>query len=641
MKEPNSDLDALLCVSPPSPILSASAMAASLTSGTIPIFLDETDGPELGDIPHSVDPDHSLLSQLLLLSLDQPKEGVPEELASVDSQNPESQERCTVQDSSSQNSFGTFGPLAAQRTSSWCPIDEAGDLIAYMQHEHEDSAAQGRGIATDLRLSENALGLAVDLLQQETPAPFVHYADDVTAFTGDHIGDTGDNALAIVQQTSPAHEERLYMRSALRSDRAGYDQSVQQQEDDFRLYSAQHAEKTSQTKRTFQGSQTFSFPTKHPQVRDEFSEHTNHSEAQSAVESADGHLEGPPLHHQLYSDTLPWLKDIAVDLLIDQEGFRSIQPVFKLTGYSPQARSLHPEGQDCDGGVVEFMPAHSKTYNFHYAPFDSPPILRRVMVNKQESRDYISRQALLSIKDNGVYTVRGVETATFSVPYAKEGSGSLYAHVDCKMRWKFDYLVGNRRLEKTGRFMDGEKTLTPLTFACSPLLLHPKQGKKVKLMHLVRKTVAAKLVAEKMELPARMRGPTGGTLSHGWQTHRRAQSHAPQEVHSSLNSESLSKGHHRDLPRHVEVPTNQRRVGRRRASSAGDRCRNPGSPLREDISTMQANTCNAPAGSNLVTGRHILPRSQLSEMIDSYSTGPPPPSTNGMTPLTPYRGNKF
>ncbi|KAG9222494.1 hypothetical protein CCMSSC00406_0002829 [Pleurotus cornucopiae] len=608
-------------------------MSVSLTSGTIPIFLDERDGPELGDIPHGVGPDHSILSQLFLLSIERPRDGLPEELASIDSHNPDHQEQCAVQDSSSQKSFGTFGPLAAQRTSSWCPIDEAGDLIAYMQNEQEDSADPNRGVDPDLRLSEDALGLAVDLIQQETPARFVHCATDAAAaFTGD----SGNGGLKIVDPTSPPQEGHLFTHGAPWSERTGHVQSTQQQDDDWQLYPTQPEDTAMPSKRTFKGSQTFSFPAKY---RDEASEHPNHSEAQSVVESTDDYPEGAPLHHQLYSDTLPWLKDIAVDLLIDQEGFRSVQPIFKLTGYSPQARSLHPEGQECDGGVVEFMPVHRKTYNFHYAPFDSPPILRRVMVNKQESRDYISRQALLSIKDNGVYTVRGVETATFSVPYAKEGSGSLYAHVDCKMRWKFEYLVANRRLEKTGRFLDGEKTLTPLTFACSPLLLHPKQGKKVRLMHLVRKTVAAKLVAEKMELPARMRGPAVGTVLHGdWQTHRRAQSHAPQESHTSLSSESSSKGHHRELPRHVEIATNQRRVGRRRASSAGERPRNPGSPLHEDISTMQQ---NPQTGSNLVTGRHILPRSQLSEMIDSYSPCSPPSAITGMTPLTPYRGNKF
>ncbi|KAF4573223.1 hypothetical protein EYR40_003694 [Pleurotus pulmonarius] len=627
MKESNSDLEELLCASLPSPILSASAMSVSLTSGTIPIFLDESDGPEPGDIPHGVGPDHSILSQLFLISIDRPKEGIPNEQASPRSQDLDQQEQCTVQDSSSQNSFGTFGPLAAQRTSSWCPIEEASELIAYMQNEHEDSADPNRSEDAETRLSEDALGSAVDLLQQDTPASFVH-ADDDTPFSGDS-GDS-DNAHKMVELRSPTHEEWSSMHSPPRSDRAGYVQSIHRQENDFRLYSTHH-ETTAQSKRTFKGRQAFSFPAKHPETREEVPS-TPETQASGSMNT---------LHHQLYPDTLPWLKDIAVDLLIDQEGFRSVQPIFKLTGYSPQARSLHPEGQDCDGGVVEFMPVHRKTYNFHYAPFDSPPILRRVMVNKQESRDHISRQALLNIKDNGVYTVRGVETATFSVPYAKEGSGSLYAHVDCKMRWKFEYLVANRRLEKTGRFLDGEKTLTPLTFACSPLLLHPKQGKKVKLMHLVRKTVAAKLVAEKMELPARMRGPTVGTLPHGdWQAHRRTQSHAPQESHFSLNSESLSEGHHSELPRHVEAAANQRRAGRRRASSAGERPHNS-SPLREGINAGKPSAHNASTGSNLVTGRHILPRSQLSEMIDSYSTCPPPPTTNGMTPLSPYRGNKF
>ncbi|KAK0208741.1 hypothetical protein DFS33DRAFT_1451622 [Desarmillaria ectypa] len=237
-------------------------------------------------------------------------------------------------------------------------------------------------------------------------------------------------------------------------------------------------------------------------------------------------------------ESLSWLKDVNIGLLIDQEGFRAVHPSFRFVGYSPHTRSLDPQGGVIEGGVAEFMPVKRQAFNFHYALFDGLPILRRVTVNGEEDRDYISRQATLSLKTNGVYTIRGSETSLHANHHG-DGPG---AH---KLRWKFDYMIDCRRQgEGSGRLLDGEKTLTPLTFSCSPLLLDLSQGKKIRLMHIVKKSVVTKLVAEKVEpTPSgRIPAPSSPTISSNpnigslkthpgisgvWNVHRRAQSQTP------------------------------------------------------------------------------------------------------------------
>ncbi|KAJ7181800.1 hypothetical protein C8R43DRAFT_828165, partial [Mycena crocata] len=189
---------------------------------------------------------------------------------------------------------------------------------------------------------------------------------------------------------------------------------------------------------------------------------------------------------------LLWLKDTVVELLVDQEGFRSVRPTFQLAAFPRQARGWDSP----DGGLALFRPVKRETFRFHYAPFDSLPILRRLTANDDESRDYISRQASLSLRSNGVYTVQGTESS--HLPHSGLESGAAKNSPDStKLRWKFDYVVDDR-LEQSGRIVDGEKTLTPLTFMCSPWLLHPSQARKMKLLHLVKKSVTTKLVAEKV-----------------------------------------------------------------------------------------------------------------------------------------------
>ena len=182
--------------------------------------------------------------------------------------------------------------------------------------------------------------------------------------------------------------------------------------------------------------------------------------------------------------------------MIDQEGFRMIKPVFKLAGYAPP-RTKESEAVSLAAHLVsataDFMPMQRKSFAFHYSELDTPPVLRRLLLNGDESRDYLSKQAYLTLKANGPYTVQGIEHVRSSPVFLVNEHSVL--------SWRFDYLVGDRRTE-AGRIIPGEKTFTPLCFSCSPALLLPTQGKKnTCYARAVKKSVAAKLTATKVEPP--------------------------------------------------------------------------------------------------------------------------------------------
>jgi hypothetical protein len=68
---------------------------------------------------------------------------------------------------------------------------------------------------------------------------------------------------------------------------------------------------------------------------------------------------------------------------------------------------------------------------------DSEPVLRRLTINGVQDRDYLSREAFLSVKSNGVYTVKGTEDRG-------------------RFEWKLEYLVEDRR-GSSGAVIQGEK----------------------------------------------------------------------------------------------------------------------------------------------------------------------------------------
>lgn len=192
---------------------------------------------------------------------------------------------------------------------------------------------------------------------------------------------------------------------------------------------------------------------------------------------------------------LSWLQSTTLEVLIDQEGFRMIKPVFRFAGYSRSTtteRDIVSHGVHLVSATVDFMPLQRKSFAFHHSALDTPPVLRRLMVNSDRSNDYLSRQAYLILKANGPYTVQGTEPVQSSHLLSTAGPSVL--------AWRFDYLVADRRTE-AGRIISGEKTLTPLSFTCSPALLQPAQAKRIRVVHVVKKGVAAKLTATKMEPP--------------------------------------------------------------------------------------------------------------------------------------------
>ena len=334
--------------------------------------------------------------------------------------------------------------------------------------------------------------------------------------------------------------------------------------------------------------------------------------------------------------SLAWLDATSfIELLIDQEGFRAVQARFKFTGYSNR-RSWHPYGNDLDN-MAQFRPISRQMFNFHYATLEALPVLRRVAVNGDEARDYITRQASLGLKYNGVYTVRGNEVPSLPGTF---GNGDT----PVKLRWKFEYFVDDRRFDAIGKkIVDGEKILTPLTFSCSPLLLHPFQGKRITMMHIVKKSVATRLVAEKMEPPSPSPAPKPISAhplakSSVWNMHRRTKSHVP----------SPTKDFDRQRKPGI-VPVSQdvdaRRmegsyggqIRRRRVSSAGEW----GRP-RPDVASPNPNDAQWRGSSPGYATRHIIPRSHLAHLLDLETenmplatVSPPPMDTSGFQPLKP------
>jgi len=255
---------------------------------------------------------------------------------------------------------------------------------------------------------------------------------------------------------------------------------------------------------------------------------------------------------------LAWLQNITISLCIDQEGFRAVCPTFKLVGYTKPTLPIHSSragmqkllaggnntsikqlselmdqtlldtdlAANLDVGVAVFMPLKRESFVFHHSTLDTPPSIRRLSVNGDESRDYLSKHAYLSIKSTDgfqVYAVQGSEVRRGSggedaTGRAEGGFGSS----PIKLEWRFEYTVEDKRKAGGTKASGGEKFLTPLRFSCSPGLLHPKQGRKVTVLSVWRKSIQPSLVAGKVEPPA-ITFPT----TSGHQTHNLAGSISP------------------------------------------------------------------------------------------------------------------
>ncbi|KZV74063.1 hypothetical protein PENSPDRAFT_648265 [Peniophora sp. CONT] len=311
---------------------------------------------------------------------------------------------------------------------------------------------------------------------------------------------------------------------------------------------------------------------------------------------------------------LSWLKDTTVELLIDQEGFRSTRPAFVLKGYTgppPRADGYPPTLTDhLLHGRADFMPVQRKELVFHHSSLDALPVLRRVYVGGDEAHDYVGREARLALKGTGAYTVRGAEPVhipSHPLPLSQtRGLPNLPPHAE--LTWQFDYFVNERR-RKDGqpwKAEGGEKALAPLLFACAPGVLAPAQARKVRIVQVVRKSVAGKLVAERIAPPmlagagskaAPARRARGAENENGQANrgHRRARSQAQAievQVKTTVMSSSAS----------VQIPSR--------------------APMRE--------LTNAPAPMPALA-RNIVPKELLAALFDAPDSGrplslPTPPS---------------
>lgn len=139
-------------------------------------------------------------------------------------------------------------------------------------------------------------------------------------------------------------------------------------------------------------------------------------------------------------------------------------------------------------------------------------------MNGDESRDHLSQYAQLSIKSSGgfqVYVVRGSETARrvcsdgdMTTGRSARGSGGPST---TKLEWRFEYAVEDKRKADGTKAGNGDKFLTPLRFSCSPGLLHPRQGRKVTVLSVWKKSIQSRVLASKLEPLATTSPTTPGT----------------------------------------------------------------------------------------------------------------------------------
>jgi hypothetical protein len=349
---------------------------------------------------------------------------------------------------------------------------------------------------------------------------------------------------------------------------------------------------------------------------------SNSSASSISVPSSDSHAPLDPsltAHSLNLPPHLTWLETIRVELMIDQEGFREARPVFKLVGM-----------QAANGGQAhaEFKPCDIRPFQFHHSGLDPNPLLRRLIVDGDEEHDAFSRLAVLPLKGEGVYSVTGSETPRPPTKVTQGGSfhpfnGDLPFGSGVKLTWKFVYVVSARISPTTGKPMPGEKTLTPLSFSCSPRLLHANIGHRVGLLQLARKAARPKLMAQRMGPPK----PPTSTISLSAQVRTWARSKENQpprsawsNEHSRETSAASSDGGRNDDEKSLLRPAS----GRRRAASAASSQlpgRVFGHPFASGFALVDQ---NAQHPSNHLLDRHILSQAELASLIKTPATKAPP-----------------
>lgn len=140
----------------------------------------------------------------------------------------------------------------------------------------------------------------------------------------------------------------------------------------------------------------------------------------------------------------------AISLVVDQEGFREVEAGLVFARFIPDTHSF------------EYLVAEKTPLPYNCSKMQSDPVLRKLLVPIFGEKDFLTRQACLSISNNGVWEVCG-----------KEGRNGL---------WRFTYEVEDR-LSLTGKAKAGEKNIIPLRFTCSPEVLD--SSRKVRRQSLI------------------------------------------------------------------------------------------------------------------------------------------------------------
>lgn len=342
-------------------------------------------------------------------------------------------------------------------------------------------------------------------------------------------------------------------------------------------------------------------------------------------------------------NNLSWLEKTVAELIIDQEGFRSAHPQFKPSGFTAANGKTMGVGMALilTDGLVELRPIKRYIFAFHHATLESPPALRQLMIAGEDSKDHLSRQASLIIKQNGVYVVRGCESSDFTYGSITPAQGlrgtGLRADAHLKYEWRFEYVVNDRR-DSNGRPIAGEKIFTPISFACSPGLLHPTYGsaKKTTIMQQVKKTFAAKVTSERMQAPPPPNRQTTQTSDTAVANSQRDHSSPPtakpthrrfHSVTSAVAIPAFVMSH----PGHAEYVPPCRQYPIRRETAPSD---------LEPIPSADVDRRRSLTSPVFKVVRHIVPPAELDDLIAAPVPTPQcPPSTTpqATTALSPPR----
>jgi hypothetical protein len=96
-----------------------------------------------------------------------------------------------------------------------------------------------------------------------------------------------------------------------------------------------------------------------------------------------------------------------ITLQIDQEGFRTIHPLFILSPRSPNSTTSRSDILEYKA-VIPLGDPNKNGYPFHLG-YEKAPVIRRLCVGDEPRRDYLKRHAKLGVGTDGIWRALGGE----------------------------------------------------------------------------------------------------------------------------------------------------------------------------------------------------------------------------------------